>query len=96
MKFWPFGKKSKSEPIETRNLVVAESFSDILSANANLKGQFEDLVKRFEKRIWTPEVCHMFKILVEDLFRHYGLEIEVTPTSSSSGAGDFKVRVISN
>lgn len=96
MKFWPFGKKSKAEPIETRNLVVAESFSDILSANNNLKVQFEDLVKRFEKRIWTPEVCHMFKILVEDLFRHYGLEIEVTPTSSSSGAGDFKVRVISN
>lgn len=96
MRFWPFSSKNKKkDKLSTENLVVSDNFAEILSANSMLSSQFENLTKRFENRVWTPEVCHLFKILAEDLFRHYGLEIEIEPNCSSSGAGSFNVRVLS-
>lgn len=96
MKFWPFNKKKKVKKVEGENLKVSDNFAEILSANKDLESQFQDLINRFERRIWTPEVCFFFKTLAEDLFRHYGLHVEFQVNCSSSGTGSFSVRVIND
>lgn len=96
MGFWPFKRKKKVEKIETENLKVSDNFADILSANQELERSFQDLINRFERRVWTPEVCYFFKVLAEDLFRHHGLNVEFSINSNSSGSGSFTVRVIND
>ncbi len=69
---WPFKKKSKLLE-KTDNLKISRNFHTILKSHAGLKAHFDDLVKRFEKRTWTPEVCSLFKALAEELFLDHGL-----------------------
>lgn len=94
---WFFKKKNKDKFIQkTNNLKVSNAFEYILSSNNNLKYHFEDLMKRFEERMWTPEVCTLFKKLAEDLFLAYGIKTTFHVNSNTSGVGSFTVEVHSD
>ncbi len=69
---WPFKKKNKVS--KQTDLQVSRNFHTILSSHAGLKAHFDDLVRRFEKRTWTPAVCSLFKALAEELFQVHGLK----------------------
>ena len=69
---WPFNKKNKVS--KQTDLKVSKNFHTILKSHIGLQLHFDDLVKRFEKRTWTPEVCSLFKALAEELFQSYGLK----------------------
>lgn len=38
---------------------------------------FEKLLLAFQERVWTKDVCNLFKGLCEDLFRSYNINVNV-------------------
>ena len=85
--------KKKAALFQTDNLKISSRFESILSANAELKFHFEDLVNRFVERTWTPEVCSLFKLFAEDLFKSFGISATFHVNPCTKGMGSFTVEV---
>ena len=45
----------------------------------------------FEKRLWTKDVCFLFKSLCEDLFETYKIPVRVNVTTNIDGDGRFSI-----
>jgi len=73
------------------NLSYSNEINKIISSNKDFSEKFGKLIQVFEKRIWTPETCFFFKRLCEDLFKDYGLDIEVKIKTNINGDGVFEI-----
>lgn len=65
--------------------------NEILSTNQSFRQNFDKLLKAFEERIWTRDVCALFKALCEDLFKAYNIDVIVNVKPNISGGGKFEI-----
>jgi len=63
---------------------------ELLRSNAVFKMNFEKLLLAFEERLWTSDVCALFKALCEDLFRSHDIPVVVSVHNGNS-AGRFEI-----
>ena len=64
---------------------------ELLKSNASFKMNFEKLLSAFEKRLWTKDVCFLFKSLCEDLFNSYKIPVRITIKTNIDGDGRFSI-----
>lgn len=67
-----------------------EILKEILKSNHSFRVNFEKLLLAFEERMWTKDVCALFKALAKDLFKTYGINVEIDVDEGVSG-GRFKI-----
>lgn len=68
-----------------------KDLNELLKTNASFKQNFEKLMSAFQDRIWTKETCNFFKALCEDLFKAYGIRVNVIIKMNISGDGKFEI-----
>ena len=71
----------------------SEQLKELLKANESFRINFEKLLLAFQERMWTKDVCALFKALCEDLFRSYGITVIVT-VREGLNAGKFEINFI--
>lgn len=74
-------------------MLVANSkfLNELLESNEVFKANFEKLLSAFEKRLWTKEVCFLFKMLCEDLFRAHKIPAVIDVKTNMDGDGRFTI-----
>lgn len=77
-------------------MIVAENpkLKMLLKSNEVFKMNFEKLMLAFEKRIWTKDVCTLFKALCESLFRDHGIPVVCHIKENIVGDGRFVLEFV--
>ncbi len=78
------------------NIDLSDNIKKIINSDKEFSNKFHKLIMVFEKRIWTQETCFFFKKLCEDLFREYGLFININIKKNIYGEGVFEIFFIEN
>ena len=77
------------------NLVIENKhLKELIETNGTFKINFDKLMLVFQDRIWTEDVCALFKRLCESLFTAYDIPVIVHTKANISGDGKFEIEFI--
>lgn len=71
-----------------------KQLKELLNTNESFKMNFEKLLLAFQERLWTKDVCSLFKALCEDLFNSYHISVRVHVNDGISGGGRFEIEFL--
>ncbi len=77
-------------------MIVCEDkiLQELLNSNQTFRINFEKLLLAFKERMWTRDVCMLFKALCEDLFNSYNIKVKVHVNEGVSGGGKFHIEFL--
>jgi len=77
-------------------MIICEDsqMQELLESNETFRINFQKLLLAFEERIWTRDVCALFKALCEDLFNAYNIRVKVHVNDGVSGGGKFQIEFL--